>query len=139
MVQFFREGVLEMLGDGVDLLFANEEEALQLTQTNTFDEAKESIKTYCKAFAITRGAAGALVFDGEKEYEIAPIKVDAIDTLGAGDSFAGAFLYGITHEMNFAEAGRLASMTSSKIVTQYGPRLSKEEINSLLAEYITGN
>lgn len=139
MVEFFREGILEMLGEGVDLLFANEDEAMQLTQANSFDEAKELIKTYCQSFAITRGALGALVFDGQKEYEIAPIKVDAIDTLGAGDSFAGAFLYGITHDMSFSDAGRLASMTSSKIVTQYGPRLSKDQIICLLNEFIAGN
>ena len=139
MVQFFRDGILDMLGEGVDLLFANEDEAMQLTQASSFEEAKEAIKSYCQSFAITRGALGALVFDGKNEYDIAPIKVEAIDTLGAGDSFAGAFLYGITHGMNFVDAGRLASMTSSKIVTQYGPRLSKEDINNLLAEFSTGN
>lgn len=139
MVQFFRAEMLEMLGSGVDLLFANEEEAMQLTGASSFAQAKESIKSYCKSFAITRGALGALVFDGKNEYEIAAIKVAAIDTLGAGDSFAGAFLYAITHDMNFADAGKLASMTSSKMVTQYGPRLNKEEITSLLAEFNAEN
>ncbi len=139
MVEFFRDGMLEMLGEGVDLLFANEEEVMTLTQATSFDEAKSKIKTYCKAFAITRGAKGALVFNGDQEYEIAPFEVTAIDTLGAGDSFAGAFLYGLTHNMTFAQSGKLASMTSSKIVTQYGPRLSKEDINSVLEQYNAGN
>ncbi|MBL7002582.1 MAG: adenosine kinase [Gammaproteobacteria bacterium] len=138
MVQFFRKGILEMMGDGVDLLFANEEEMLQLAQTQHFEEAVENIKSYCKSFAITRGAKGALVFDGENTYEVEPYEVTAIDTLGAGDSFAGAFLYGITHGMDFAQAGKLASMTSSKLVTQFGPRLHKSEIKQLLAEFNTG-
>jgi len=139
MVQFFREGMLEILGEGVDLLFANEDEVMQLTQADTFEAALKEIKNYCTCYAITRGAAGAVVFDGEQEFNIEPIKVDAIDTLGAGDSFAGAFLYGLTQNMSFAQAGKLASMTSSKIVTQYGPRLSKEEINHVLDQYNAGN
>jgi len=139
MVQFFRDGMLEMLGDGVDLLFANEDEVLQLTEASDFDDAIKKVKNFCKTFAITRGAKGALVFDGVNDIEITPYKVDAIDTLGAGDSFAGAFLYGITHRMDSAQAGKLASMTSSKIVTQYGPRLTKTEIISILEAFNTGN
>ncbi len=139
MVQFFREGMLEMLGDGVDLLFANEEEVMQLTETTDFDEAISKVKSFCKTFAITRGAKGAVVFDGMTDIQIAPYKVDAIDTLGAGDSFAGAFLYAITQGMSFSQAGKLASMTSSKIVTQYGPRLTKIEIISLLDAFNSGN
>ncbi len=139
IVQHFKEGMLDMIGGGVDLLFANEDEVMQLTQAETFVQAINAIKYYCKSFAVTRGAKGALVFDGEQETDIAPFAVKAIDTLGAGDSFAGAFLYGLTHNMSFAQAGKLASMTSSRIVTQYGPRLSKQEINRILDQYNAGN
>lgn len=139
IVKFFKEGMLDMLGDGVDLIFANEEEAMTLTDTDSIENAIPKIKHFCKTFAITCGAKGSIVFDGEKEIAIKPCPVEAIDTLGAGDSFAGAFLYGITHGMNFEQAGTLASMTSSRIVTQYGPRLEKEQIKAILDEYNAGN
>ncbi|MAD47696.1 MAG: adenosine kinase [Oceanospirillaceae bacterium] len=127
MVQFFKDGLLEMLGDGVDLLFCNEQEARLLGDTDNLDDAIEAVKRYAKTFAITRGSDGALAYDGETLHRIAPHSVKAVDTNGAGDMFAGAFLYAITHGHDFAAAGRLASAASAQVVSQFGPRLDAEQ------------
>jgi sugar/nucleoside kinase (ribokinase family) len=92
-------------------------------------------KTIAKGFAITRGAKGSIVFDGETAIEIDPFPVKAIDTVGAGDMFAGAFLYGITNNMSFAEAGRLGSLASATIVTTLGARLKTQETRALLDNF----
>jgi len=126
MVQFFKDGLVEMLGEGVDLLFCNEEEALGMAGTEDFEAAKAHIKTIAKTFAITLGSKGALVFDGEKEIQIAPHDVKAIDSNGAGDNFAGAFMYGITNGLDFEQAGKLASKISAEVVSRFGPRLNAE-------------
>ncbi|WP_264320549.1 adenosine kinase, partial [Zarconia navalis] len=97
MVNFFKEGLLEMLGSGVDFLFANETEALKMADTEDFSAAIDHLKTLAKGFAITRGPDGSVIFDGEKLIEIDPVSVKAIDTVGAGDMYAGAFLYGISN------------------------------------------
>ncbi len=127
MVNYFREPLTEMIGDGVDLLFCNEEEALSFTDTSELSDAIEAIKAFTKTFAITRGAEGAVVFDGEVLSEIAPNKANPIDTNGAGDLFAGAFLYAISQGHNFVEAGNLASLASATLVEQFGPRLQPEQ------------
>lgn len=127
MVQFFREGLLEMLGDGVDLIFCNRDEALGFTQTHNLQDACAELKKYCKQFAITCGGEGALVFDGKKEYQVAGNSVKAIDTNGAGDMFAGAFLYAISQEHDFETAATFANLAAAKIVSQFGPRLKAEE------------
>lgn len=127
MVQFFKDGVKEMIGDGVDLLFCNEQEAKLYADTDSLDDAIDAIKKVAKTFAITLGSKGALAFDGETLHEIAPNAVTAVDSNGAGDMFAGAFLYAITHGHDFAAAGRLASAASSKVVSQFGPRLDAEQ------------
>ena len=132
MVQFFKAGLLEIIGPGVDFLFANEAEAMKMVETEDLTAAVEGLKQLAKSFAITRGSEGALIFDGSELVEIAPFAVKAIDTVGAGDMFAGAFLYGITHGMSFPRAGELASLASSRVVTVYGPRLAPEETQSLL-------
>jgi sugar/nucleoside kinase (ribokinase family) len=132
MVKFFKSGLLEIIGSGVDFLFANESEALQMAETEDLSAAMDYFKTLTKGFAITRGAKGSIVFDGEKSIEIAPHPVKAIDTVGAGDMFAGAFLYGITNNMSFAEAGRLGSLASATIVTTLGARLKTEDTRALL-------
>jgi sugar/nucleoside kinase (ribokinase family) len=85
---------------------------------------------------ITLGANGALIFDGDTFIQIEPYKVQAIDTNGAGDMFAGAFLFGITHNHSYAEAGKLASLASSRVVTQWGPRLDPEQAKKILTDLV---
>lgn len=132
MVQFFREGLMAMLGTGVDLLFCNEQEALSFTQTQSLAAAAEALKAHCQAFAITCGAQGALLFDGERLMNIKATPVQAVDTNGAGDMFAGAFLFALNQGLGFERAGKLASRAAAAVVSQYGPRLSPEVHAQLL-------
>lgn len=138
MVRYFREGLEEMIGDGIELLFANEEEANQLAQSKDLNETIDMLKKISKTFAITRGKHGSIVFDGNNLFEIAPHPVEAVDTLGAGDMFAGAFMYALSQGMNYQQAGDLASMASSKIVTQFGPRLKAADTQELLRQFNSG-
>ncbi|BAZ43564.1 putative kinase, pfkB family [Chondrocystis sp. NIES-4102] len=139
MVKFFKQGLLEIIGSGVDFLFANEGEALLMAETEDFNVAVDYLKTLAKEFAITRGAKGSVIFDGEELIEIAAFPVKAIDTVGAGDMYAGALLYGITNGLTLAEAGRLASLASAKIVTSLGARLKTPEVKALLNELKVAN
>ena len=132
MVQFFKEGLIEMIGDGVDLLFCNEAEAKGWAETDCLDQAVSQIKTIAKTFAITLGAKGALVFDGEQLINIDAHQVQAVDTNGAGDMFAGAFLYAITQGHCFTTAGKLASRASAEVVADFGPRLAPAKHAELL-------
>lgn len=134
MAKFFKEGLEEMVGSGVDLLFCNEEEALAFTGQEKLEEAFNELKKVAKSFAITQGPQGALLFDGEKEIDIVTNKVDAVDTNGAGDLFAGAFLYAITHGHSFAEAGKLACASSGELVQRFGARLPAEMPKKIYTE-----
>lgn len=137
MVHYFADGIKEMIGDGVDMLFCNEAEALAYTKSSSVAEAAEAIKKIAKTFAITLGPKGAMIYDGQKEIHVVTMPVTAIDTNGAGDLFAGAMLYGITNGMTFAEAGKLGCLSSSTLVTQFGARLQKEQavkIKSILVK-----
>ncbi len=134
MVKFFKPGLLEMIGDGVDLLFANESEALLMADTDDFDQAVDHAKTLAKTFAITRGPKGSVIFDGEQLIEIEPFPVKAIDTVGAGDMYAGGVLYGITHGMDWARAGMLGSKASATLVTSLGARMSTDTLQAVLQE-----
>lgn len=133
MVRFFRAGIDEMIGDGVDILFCNQEEASVFTGKDSLEEVIAAIQPFAKKVVITLGSKGALVIDENGRTEIASHPVKAIDTNGAGDMFAGAFLYGITQGMDNAKAGKLASLAASKIVTVFGARLSKADHQAVLA------
>lgn len=131
VVEHFRNGFTETIGDGIDLLFCNEAEALSYTGKSSIDEAADVIKTFAKTFAITTGAEGAVVYDGKSTINIAANPVTAVDTNGAGDLFAGAFMYGLTHGKTYEESGILASKAASIIVSQFGPRLKQAQYQSL--------
>ena len=136
MVRFVREGVNEMLGVGADILFCNEEEITAFTGEDDLERAIVAIKPFADKLVVTLGAKGAWVVDDltpTGRTAIAPNRVQAIDSNGAGDMFAGAFMYGITQGMDNARAGRLASLAASKIVTVFGARLSAEEHAQVLA------
>ena len=132
MVKFFKEGLDEVIGSQVNLLFCNEDEALTYTNAKDLSEARESLKKIAETFVITQGKNGAMIFDGDTFIDIEPYPVEAIDTNGAGDMFAGAFLYGITHGHSYAQAGKLASLASSKVVSQFGPRLQWHQVKEIL-------
>ncbi|NQZ20180.1 MAG: adenosine kinase [Bdellovibrionales bacterium] len=134
VVGFFKDGFKEMIGDGVDLLFCNEAEALSFTDTDNLEAAMEALKKHAGTLAVTRGPDGARLWDGEQYIEIEAPKVDAKDTNGAGDLFAGAFLYGLTHGHSFFESGKLACHCSSRLVTEFGARLEKDTIKQVYSE-----
>ena len=134
MAKFFRQGLLEMIGSGVDLLFTNDSEAFEMAGTQDLAEAVEYLKTISKSFALTLGAKGSLIFDGKTLIEIAPFPVKAIDTVGSGDMYAGGVLYGITNGMEWATAGRLGSLASAQLVTIPGARMATVDLQSLLQE-----
>jgi len=135
MVRFFKPGLLEMIGSGVDLLFANEDEAKGMADTTDLNGAVAYLKTLSREFIITRGSKGALVWDGQTLMDIAPVRVEAVDTVGAGDMFAGAFLYGLSQGWNHQRAGTLASAASAKLVTSLGPRMAAAETRAVLHSF----
>ena len=134
MVKYFKDPLTEVIGASVDLLFANEEEAMLFTGKDNLRDAREELKKVAKHFVITQGKNGALIYDGDTFIDIEPYATTAIDSNGAGDMFAGAFMYGITNGHSYASSGKLASMASSKIVGQFGPRLQWHEAKDILAK-----
>ncbi|MCH6258471.1 adenosine kinase [Puniceicoccaceae bacterium K14] len=131
MVTFFNNEMKDVIGKGVDLLFCNEEEAKLFTGTGDLESAKEALKKYAKSFAVTEGPSGATVFDGNEFIKIEAYPTNAVDTNGAGDLFAGAYLAAITQGQSPKEAGQLASKAASQVVAQFGPRLSNEQATSI--------
>ena len=131
VAQLFSGNLKSVIGDGVDLIFCNKDEALAFTGTNTVDQAAKELKTYATTFVITDGENGASVFDGDCLLQVPGVKAKAIDTNGAGDMFAGVFLYAITQGNRYQQAAELANCAAAKVVERFGPRLEKADFDSL--------
>lgn len=131
MVTYFRQGLYEIIGDYVDILFCNEDEAKLFTETDNIEQAAEKLKTFAKTFVITLGGRGALVFNGTETSHVFAYKTTVVDTVGAGDVFAGVFLYCITHGYDYFHAADLANYAAAKVVAQFGPRLPQHQIDEV--------
>ncbi len=86
------DGVLDALLDRIDVLLPNEDEAKRIAHKPTLDEALEVLGRRVPLIVVKRGAAGALVQQGTRREVVAPIAVEPVDTIGAGDSFNAGFL-----------------------------------------------
>ena len=133
VAQLFADNLKSIIGDGVDLIFCNKDEALAFTQAESIESAAEALKAYAKTFAITDGANGAMIFDGQALFKAAAVKAKAIDTNGAGDMFAGAFLYAITSGKSYQWAAQLANRAAAMVVERFGPRLEAADFTQLKA------
>jgi len=132
IVAGFGEALREMLGEHIDLLFCNADEAINWTGAENLGAALNQLEQQVGGFAVTDGSRGATVYDGFNRHHCAAQAVTAIDTNGAGDLFAGAYLYALCHGHSAPRAGRFANVAASCVVGQYGPRLHHAEYGPLL-------
>ena len=155
IIEIFNEQFISALKQA-DLVFCNENEAQAIAKSLNSnseinsDEAIKIISKICPNVVMTKGKDGAKILFDEKNYEFSAIPTTVIDTTGAGDMFAGAFLFGllnyekiieernknVIHEVQLQKeveqvidnridcAGRIASRASSIIVSQLGARYS---------------
>ncbi len=135
MVTYFKDQVSNIVGDGVDLLFCNEQEAIIWTGKTTIEEALSSLSYTAAQWVCTRGKDGASVFDGKNQFDLPGRAVTPVDTNGAGDMFAGAFLYGLSNGWSFERSASFGVYASSYLITQYGPRLEVNDHARLLEEF----
>ena len=137
VVEVCKDRVLEIL-HYTDMIFCNAAEACAFSEMSNEQEAFEYLKTVCTHVVMTQGNQGATIHYDGKDFSIPAYPTIPIDTTGAGDMFAGGFLYGITNGYTVEHAGHLGSYAASKIVSQYGARLKssasdiKKEVFSLL-------
>ena len=135
MINFCREGLDALLGEGVDYLFCNEEEA-QVWCGST-DEAviTNKLGSVAKTVCLTRGARGTGVIQDGQTIDVPAVPINALDANGAGDMFAGSFLFGVSRGMAAADAARLANKAAAAVVGQYGNRLTTARVQSLFADF----
>lgn len=114
---------LELIKEGVDILFANEDEIKSLFNTENLDVALDEVKAVVEIAVVTKGAQGSVIVSGDNIENIqAASGIKVVDTTGAGDLYASGFLYGYTQGRNLAECGRLATLAASEVISHMGAR-----------------
>ena len=119
----FRDEFLELAEKHVDILFANESEILSLYQVDRFDDALQRVRKHCEIAALTRSEKGSVIVNGDEVHIIDAEKgVKVVDTTGAGDAYAGGFLYGYTQGLDLVTCGRLGGLMAAEVISHLGPR-----------------
>ncbi|MEZ7518490.1 adenosine kinase [Psychrobacter sp. NPDC078370] len=138
VVKFAKDGLLNMLGNKVAVIFCNSEEAKLFTDKKQVKAAARALLEYCQTAVVTDGANGAVIAHqptDEAEIEVhdvaTPAVANVIDTNGAGDNYAGAFLYALSQQYSLPECGRLASEISAQVIQQFGPRLASQDYRDI--------
>lgn len=133
VINFGKEGLLEILGDGVDTIFCNAEEAKLFTETDSIIKSAQALTQYCQLAVVTNSAEDTVICKKADNGSITFINVptpkvdNVIDTNGAGDNYSGAFLYALSQNHSLTECGQLAGRVASQVVQQFGPRLTFEQ------------
>jgi sugar/nucleoside kinase (ribokinase family) len=133
MIQFCKAGLDAMLGDGVDYLFCNQEEAQVWCGTEDLEVVRSALKKLAKTVCFTRGPDGSEVLTADQSWHVPAEKVKAIDTNGAGDMFAGAFLYAVTKGYAPNQAAALGNHAAAAVVSQHGNRLTLGQLSAIKA------
>ena len=111
-----------LVAEQVDILFANEAEALSLYQVDTFEDALAAARSDVEVVALTRGPRGSVVARGDEVVEVDAHPVEVVDTTGAGDLYAAGFLFGFTHGRTMEACGQLGSVAASAVLGHTGAR-----------------
>lgn len=143
MINFCRAGLEAMVGSEesgkLDYLFCNEEEAQVWCGVQDIDAVCERLSTLATTVCLTRSAKGCIVIECSQRTTVQAAQVKAIDTNGAGDMFAGAFLFAVTQGYTHAQAARLANDCAGRVVAQYGNRLKPQELQQLRKDFEAAN
>ena len=128
----------EIIENYIDIVFANEEEAMSFTGLSPI-EALKSISMLCDIAVIKIGQEGSLVKRGEKVIKIGTIPVQCIDTTGAGDLYASGFLYGYAKGLSLEMCGKFGSVLAGHVIEIVGARMDEhrwKKIMKILKEEI---
>lgn len=116
--------LIKMLGNGVDTIFCNEEEALTWCRADRLDIAAKELGDIAPEIAVTLGSKGCMLFHEGRLVRVGTTKVRPVDMNGAGDMFAGAFLACKSRNLTSMMAARFANHAAAKAVQTVGPRLA---------------
>jgi len=129
-VERHRDAFMASVLDGVDIVFADEDEVMALFGVGTFEQVLPAIEGMDNLFVMTRSSEGSVAVHRDDTVVQKAISVDeVVDTTGAGDAYTAGFLYGWTRGESLAECARLGTWCATRIIQQVGARLERDVLD----------
>lgn len=131
----FADDFRDIVSKYCDIVFCNADEARQFFETENMDECTSKMAEICDLAFITDSSNGCHVVEKGNVVLVEGFPVEAIDTVGAGDAFAGGALYGVTNGLTATQSAKWGNYFASRVVENIGPRIEgsmKEHVASIV-------
>ena len=135
IVMGFKDKFHEMESYGLDYIFGNDDEAMAFVDAENIDEAFTNLQEKPYTSIITTGEKGSSVITRDEIIHTPRVNIEPVDTNGAGDMFAGSFLYALLQNHDLKSCAEFANYGASKVVETFGPRLSHEGYSDVLNNF----
>ena len=137
VVSALKQDMFEIIRDHVDIVFLNKAEAAALCGGEP-EDAIAQLREMCEVVVVKLGGKGSMACRGDEEVKVGIYKVKAIDTTGAGDSYAAGFLYGLVNDWPLIQCAQLGSRVASEAVAQLGAVVREPEVLASCVAEIRG-
>ena len=135
IVMGFKDKFHEMESYGLDYIFGNDDEAMAFVDAENIDEAFIKLQEKPYTSIITMGEKGSSVITNDEIIHTPKVNINPVDTNGAGDMFAGSFLFALLQDRDLRSCAEFANYGASKVVETFGPRLTEEGYREVLNNY----
>ena len=116
-----------LVGEYVDMVFANEDEARAFTGESEPLNALQAISEMCELAVVKIGRRGALIKRGSEAVHVGIMEAARrVDTTGAGDFYAAGFLAGLSEGLSLRRCGTLGAVTAGKVIEVVGTTLGED-------------
>lgn len=130
VVEANRDFLKEVIEKYVDIVFANEEEAKAFTG-QTPEESLHELAKIANIAVVKIGSKGSMIKRNDEVVNVGVIKVNSIDTTGAGDLYASGFIYGLAKGLTLEKSGKIGAILSGKVIEVVGPKMEEEIWNQI--------
>ena len=130
-VERHRDAFAKVVRDDIKIVFADDDEVMALYEVDKFEDVLAAINGSDKLFVMTRSEKGSVIVEGDtKIVQEAKAIEQLIDTTGAGDAYAAAFLYGWANGKSLDECARLGTHVATSVIQQLGARIETNVLES---------
>ena len=137
VVEENKEFMQHLLEEYVDIVFANEEEALAICDTRDSFEAVDILAKNVKIAIVKIGAYGSVVKSGDQIYRAGIYGKKPVDKTGAGDSYSAGFFYGYVNGYDLGKCARIGAYIADHVIATTGAKLSDDVWKKIIADIPT--
>ena len=124
-VDMHRESFKDFIKSDIDYVFCNEDELNSLFELNNIDESIENFLNLfpnVKQLICTLGSKGVMIIEEGRSYHFDATEANVVDKTGAGDFFAGGYLYGLQKNLSLVDSAEIANRSAAHVISEIGVR-----------------